>query len=126
MESIAYESNTFDMIYHSHVLEHVPNDIVAMNELYRVLKPNGYCVILVPINFSLNETLEKEEYNTPELREKYYGQHDHVRYYAMDIVNKLKYVGFDVSPIFSEEIFEFETEMDLYKINHDVAFICKK
>ena len=126
MESISYESNTFDIIYHSHVLEHVPKDIVAMKELYRVLKPNGYCVIMVPINFSLNETLEKEEYNTPELREKYYGQHDHVRYYAMDIVNKLESVGFNVEPIFSEEIFDFKSEMELYKINHDVAFICKK
>ncbi len=126
MESIPYESNTFDMIYHSHVLEHVPNDTVAMNELYRVLKPNGYCVIMVPINFSFNETLEKEEYDTPELREKYYGQYDHLRYYAMDIVNKLESVGFNVEPIFSESLFDFKNEMELYKINHDVAFICKK
>lgn len=126
MEYISYESNKFDMIYHSHVLEHVPNDVAAMKELYRVLKPDGNCIIFVPINFSLNKTLEKEEYNTPELREKYYGQHDHVRYYAMDIVDKLEYVGFNVELIFSEDIFNLKSERDLYKINHDVAFICKK
>lgn len=126
MESISYASDTFDVIYQCHVLEHVPNDVVAMSELYRVLKPGGYCIILVPINFSLRETLEKKEYNTPELREKYYGQHDHVRYYAMDIINKLKSVGFNVNPIFSEELFDFDSEMELYKIAHDVAFICKK
>ena len=126
MESISYDNDTFDIIYHCHVLEHVPKDITAMSELYRVLKPNGFCVILVPINFSLTETLEKEEYNTPELREKYYGQHDHLRYYAMDIVDKLEYVGFHVETVFSEDLFDFKNEMDVYKIAHDVAFVCKK
>ena len=64
MESINYDDNMFDVIYNSHVLEHIPNDIQAMKELYRVLKPNGYCITLVPINYALKETLEKEEYNT--------------------------------------------------------------
>ena len=44
----------------------------------------------------------------------------------MDIVNKLESVGFNVEPIFSESLFDFKNEMELYKINHDVAFICKK
>ncbi len=38
---ITYDSNTFDVILCSHVLEHVPDDDKAMRELYRVLKPNG-------------------------------------------------------------------------------------
>ena len=38
---ITYDSNTFDVIVCSHVLEHVPDDDKAMRELYRVLKPNG-------------------------------------------------------------------------------------
>ena len=66
MENIPFDDETFDIIYNSHVLEHVPYDIVAMGELYRVLKKGGYCVVLVPIRRNLNQTLEKEEYNTPE------------------------------------------------------------
>lgn len=126
MESIIYEDNMFDVIYNSHVLEHVPNDIAAMNELYRVLKPGGYCITLVPINFSFKETLEKEEYNTPELRKKYYGQEDHLRFYSMDVVDKLESVGFKIDMITTEDILDFEIEKKIYNIPHDVVFICRK
>ncbi len=43
--SITYDSNTFDVILCSHVLEHVLDDDKAMRELYRVLKPNGWGII---------------------------------------------------------------------------------
>ena len=35
---IQYPDNTFDVIYCSHVLEHVQDDRKAMAEFYRVLK----------------------------------------------------------------------------------------
>ena len=38
---IRYPDNTFDVIYCSHVLEHVQDDRKAMAEFYRVLKPGG-------------------------------------------------------------------------------------
>ena len=40
---------SFDMVYCSHVLEHVPDDRRAMREIRRVLKPGGLALILVPI-----------------------------------------------------------------------------
>lgn len=43
-------ADSFDVIYCSHVLEHVPNDRQAMRELARVLKPNGWAVFMVPLN----------------------------------------------------------------------------
>ena len=50
MENLAqYEDEMFDFIYHCHVLEHIPNDLKAMNELYRVLKKGGACITLVPL-----------------------------------------------------------------------------
>ncbi|MFC1818729.1 methyltransferase domain-containing protein [Thermodesulfobacteriota bacterium] len=36
-------------IYISHVLEHVPDDLLALKEIYRVLKPNGIALIAVPV-----------------------------------------------------------------------------
>jgi predicted SAM-dependent methyltransferase len=99
MANIPYEDNSFDIIFNNHVLEHVPNDKKAMEELYRVVKPsseNGVVIIMVPLSYNLNKTLEKEEYNTPELRLKHYGQHDHVRIYGKDFKDKLKSVGFSV------------------------------
>jgi len=39
---IQFPSDTFDVIYCSHVLEHVPDNRRAIRELYRVLKPKGW------------------------------------------------------------------------------------
>ncbi len=103
IQDIPYENDYFDVIYCSNVLEHVEDDEKAMNELYRVLKPGGRALILVPINgisyeipVDKSKTYENPEYNTPELREKYYGQFDHLRIYGTDFKDKLTNVGFKV------------------------------
>lgn len=125
MESIPYDNETFDFIYNSHVLEHVPNDIQGMRELYRVLKEDGFCITLAPI-FNIPETLEKEEYNTPELRLKYYGQEDHVRKYGLDFKNRLESVGFNVEEIKPEDIVKTHAERQLFKFYGDTIFLCTK
>lgn len=38
---IPYEDNYFDVIYNSHVLKHVKNDIKALGELYYSVKPTS-------------------------------------------------------------------------------------
>lgn len=35
---LPFEDNSFDIILCNHVLEHIPNDTLAMKELYRILK----------------------------------------------------------------------------------------
>ena len=88
---IKYPDNSFDVIYASHVLEHIPDDRKAIGELYRVLKPNGWAILLVPI---LGErTIEIPNLTTPEEREMYYGQHDHFRKYGWDGVYKERLEG---------------------------------
>ena len=87
---ITYEDNYFDVIICNHVLEHITDDRKAIKELYRVLNSSGIAILNVPIKKSLNMTMEKAEYNTPELREKYYGQADHVRFYGNDYIQRLE------------------------------------
>jgi SAM-dependent methyltransferase len=48
---LPYPDNTFDHIIASEVMEHIPDDIGAMNELYRVLKPGGKLAITIPAWF---------------------------------------------------------------------------
>lgn len=126
MENIPYDDNEFDFIYNGHVLQCVNDDTKAIKELYRVLKPEGICVILVPINKSSDETLEKDEYDTPELRKKYYGDKYHMRYYSIDLIDKLEHYGFDVEIATDEEILDFDFEKNLYKLFQNTIFICKK
>jgi 2-polyprenyl-3-methyl-5-hydroxy-6-metoxy-1,4-benzoquinol methylase len=45
---IPFDDNYFDIIISSEVLEHTPDPILAIKELYRVLKPNGICIITTP------------------------------------------------------------------------------
>ncbi len=39
---------SIDLAISTHVIEHVPNDLKAMNELYEVLKPGGRAVLNTP------------------------------------------------------------------------------
>lgn len=126
MENIPYQDNTFDIIHTCHVLEHVPNDIQAMHELYRVLDFEGVCFIMVPKS-NIPKTIEKEEYNTPELRIKHYGQIDHLRKYGLDFKDRLESVGFNVTEFKSEDIYETQIKKDFYKLfRFDSVFVCTK
>lgn len=93
-----FEDGEFDIIYCSHVLEHVPHDRVAMKELLRILRPGGVALIMVPIGKSPTDE-DPEKAATPELRRLNYGQEDHVRRYGLDIVDRLEEAGFQVDLI---------------------------
>lgn len=136
IQKIPYPSNSFDIVYCSHVLEHVKDDIGAMKELYRVVKPKsegGSALIMVPLFYDLNETLENEEYNTPELRSKYYGQFDHVRAYGSDFSDKLKSVGFEVEKYNKYDLANDKNLIKIYgitendkKIMQNELWVCRK
>jgi SAM-dependent methyltransferase len=93
-----YEDNRFDIFICSHVLEHVKDDKKAIAELYRVLKPAGWGIAMVPIMLSLEETLEDDKIVSVADKWKYYGQDDHVRMYSKKGFTKnLKEAGFAVT-----------------------------
>lgn len=91
---IRYPDESFDVIYCSHVLEHVPDDRGAMREFHRVLKKDGWAVLLVPI--TAETTYEDPSITTPEGRLAAFGQADHVRRYGPDYVDRLREAGFRV------------------------------
>lgn len=91
---IQCEDQSFDVIYCSHVLEHVQNDRKSMREFYRVLKNNGWAILLVPI--TAEKTFEDPSIVEPQDRLKAFGQEDHVRRYGPDYVDRLREAGFKV------------------------------
>ena len=94
---IPYDSDQCDVIICNHVLEHISEEKKALSECYRVLKQDGVFLLSVPF-FDIEKTLENPEYNTDELRSKYYGQKDHVRKYGLDVKEHLCGI-FDVEEI---------------------------
>lgn len=119
--NITYSDNSFDLIICSHVLEHIPNDLDAMKELYRVLKVGGLAILQVPISKNSSCTIENFSIKNPKQRELYFGQYDHVRIYGQDYISRLKESGFKATRI---NISDEYTNAGLNK-DEDI-FICEK
>lgn len=95
IERIPHRDGSFDVVYCSHVLEHVTSDRRAMAEMRRVLRDDGWALILVPI--TADRTIEDPSITDPRERERVFGQHDHVRRYGPDFVERLQQAGLDVT-----------------------------
>jgi SAM-dependent methyltransferase len=89
---VDYPKETFDVIYCSHVLEHVSDDLQAIGEFHRILKSDGWAVLLVPI--TADKTFEDSSIIDQYERLKLFGQEDHVRRYGPDFIDRLSEVGF--------------------------------
>lgn len=124
--NICFKADLFDIIICCHVLEHIPNDLKAMQEIYRILKSDGLAILQVPISLSLNETYEEPTIKTPGERENAFGQADHVRLYATDYKTRLEKIGFIVEVYnFTKEFGEiFTSEHGLNKMEN--LYICRK
>lgn len=97
--NLPFEDNSFDVILCNHVLEHIPNDTKAMQELYRILKPGGMGIFQIPQDTKRATTFEDNSITDKKERTKIFGQYDHVRIYGLDYFDKLKTIGFKVTPI---------------------------
>lgn len=98
-----YGDSSFDTFICSHVLEHVANDRLALRELWRILKPGGWGILMAPIMVHLEHTLEDPAATTEAERWRLFGQGDHVRLYAkQDFLYRITSAGFDVEQFGAE------------------------
>ncbi|SEF69653.1 class I SAM-dependent methyltransferase [Flavobacterium urumqiense] len=93
---LPFEDNQYDVILCNHVLEHIPDDTKAMQELYRVLKPGGMAILQIPQDLSRTTTFADDTITDQKERAKIFGQYDHVRIYGRDYFDKLRSIGFKV------------------------------
>lgn len=94
LTDIEMSDDIFDVIICNHVFEHIPDHKKAMREIYRILKPEGWAIMQVPIISEL--TFKDLTATTPEAREKIYGFAEHVRGYGKDYRDFLITAGFSV------------------------------
>jgi FkbM family methyltransferase len=105
------ETNSYDILICSHVLEHVDDDKKALSELYRVLKSGGWGIIMVPIILTLDQIDEDPRVTDVAERWRRFGQDDHVRLYNKSgFVERVKEAGFTLNSLgmdyFGEEVFK--------------------
>ena len=96
---LPFKDNSFDFIICNHVLEHIPDDTKAMQELYRVLAPSGTAIVQVPYDAKREITFEDNTITDQSERTRIFGQYDHIRVYGMDYFKKLSSIGFDVNAL---------------------------
>jgi SAM-dependent methyltransferase len=121
--AIPLDDATFDAVFSSHVLEHVPNDRQAIHEFFRILKPGGWAVIMVPI--TADQTFEDPTITDPKERERLFGQDDHVRRYGPDFADRLTEAGFQVERYSALAIVGAHAQE--WGIFHDEPiFLCRK
>lgn len=94
--NLPFEDNAYDYIFCNHVLEHIPDDTKAMNELFRVLKPNGMAILQIPQDLNRASTFSDDTITNQKERAAIFGQYDHVRIYGRDYFDKLRSIGFKV------------------------------
>ncbi|MDP5092808.1 MAG: class I SAM-dependent methyltransferase, partial [Polaribacter sp.] len=88
-----------DVIFCNHVLEHIPDDTKAMQELFRVMKKGGFGIFQIPQDILREKTFEDNSITDKKERARIFGQYDHVRIYGKDYFDKLRSVGFSVLEI---------------------------
>lgn len=124
--NMPFRENRFDCLICCHLLEHVPEDLKAMEEMFRVLKHGGWALFQHPIDCNREQTFEDLNVVAPKDREKIFGQKDHVRIYGKDIKARLESAGFVVR--IQNYIEEFEEQAtQKYGLKRDeIIYFCEK
>lgn len=94
IENIQMPDQSVDMVVASHVLEHV-DDGRALSQIFRILRPGGRLIAMVPLIEGWSRTYENRAITDPGDRELHFGQHDHVRFYGRDFIERLQKAGFE-------------------------------
>lgn len=88
IEALPFAAGSFDVVLCYHVLEHVYNDGLAMQEISRVLSPGGFALVQVPWRRHAPVT-DEDPSAPPDERARRFGQADHVRFYGADFETRL-------------------------------------
>jgi SAM-dependent methyltransferase len=110
MTNLPIADSSFDLIYASHVLEHVPDDEKAIAELHRVLKPGGVAILPVPIYSDGDHSTE----HTVEYGRAVAEEDGHVRAPGLDYFNRYSRVFGKVRIYSSEEFKSSPVDNQLY------------
>jgi SAM-dependent methyltransferase len=114
-------SAAVDVLYASHVLEHIPDDLAAIEEIHRVLAPEGMAILPVPISGDVTV-----EYPAPRPEE-----HGHMRSPGMDYLARFTNAGFSVEMFRSNDFDWRRFQLKVFEpggkpSREDLVPVCRK
>lgn len=125
LRKLPFEDHAYDLILCNHVLEHIPDHLQALSELYRVLKKGGTLIAQVPLDLNREKTFEDPTITDPQERSRIFGQYDHVRIYGKDYSDFLNQTGFSSQCIpYTEQL--TKKEIETYALQYDSIPVAKK
>ena len=125
VQHIPLESRSVDVVIANHLFEHVKDDRLAMRELYRIMRPGGWGIMVVPEDRGRATTFEDETITDPAERTRIFGQYDHLRVYGRDYDDRLREAGFEVERIaFAASL--TKEERRLYAVGSDDLVVVRK
>lgn len=125
IQRIPFPDDSFDVIFCNHILEHVEDDRLALREMFRVMRPGGWGILLSPVNYEREVTYEDPSITDEAGRERAFGQKDHVRDYGRDYPDRLAEAGFSVESIDYAATLAPE-EVARYALRHEIVYLVRK
>ena len=123
--NLPFSDQQFDWVVCNHVLEHIPSDKIAMQEIFRVLKTGGTAILQVPLRLD-QSTFEDDRITDPKERAQVFGQYDHVRIYGKDYQERLEQIGFQVKMLAYAEQLTSEEQTRYAVPANEIIPICTK
>jgi SAM-dependent methyltransferase len=122
LDLMSFEANQrYDVVYASHVMEHVEDDGRVLSNIYSALKSGGEAWLIVPLWDS--HTVDGHKGMSQREREKRFGQWDHIRQYGPDFADRIRAAGFSLEVIAARDL--SQAVQDRYALD-DVIFRARK
>ncbi|MEO8723545.1 MAG: methyltransferase domain-containing protein [Sphingobium sp.] len=95
-------TQTLDLFYASHVMEHVPDDALVLRNIWTALRPGGEAWLIVPLWDK--PTVDGDSGMSGAEREQRFGQWDHVRQYGPDFADRIRAAGFELDILSADDL----------------------
>ncbi len=96
LQDVDLPDDSLDVVVCSHVLEHVPDTDRALDELYRIIKPGGHLLLLVPV---------LQGQTAPPTEPEFHDDTTEVFWrFGPDLTGRLAERGFDVRILCTEDL----------------------
>ena len=107
LQDLPFDDASYDFVFASHVLEHVPDDAKAIREIRRILRPGGLAVLPVPV--VVERTVEYPAPNPSETNHVRAPGYDYCERYELVFDRVERYTSEDFSQHYQLYVYEDRT-----------------